>query len=371
MPTLSPEQISPEQLLGREPIEVNLEPARLMLAGKSVLVTGAAGSIGSELARRLASLNDVGRLCLVDRAETPLHNLHLELTNRTDANSSACVIGDVTDPAAMQRLFRRFKPDVVFHAAAYKHVPMMEEFPHAAIVNNLGPTCLLADLAVKSGTECFVLVSTDKAVNPTNIMGASKRAAEIYVQSLGSEPSPTRFITTRFGNVLASQGSVVPLFQQQLRCGGPLTVTHPEVRRFFMLISEACRLVLLAAALGKGGEIFAFDMGASVRIADLARRMIALGGSGAEQIVYTGLRPGEKLYEEVLTSDETTLPGPHPKIKIARVRPAKHALVLPLITDLLNCARSPVSTPMDVAAALKKLVPEFRSRNSPFCVLDS
>lgn len=369
MPTLSTKHISPEQLLGREPVEINLEPARRMLAAKSVLVTGAAGSIGSELARRLATLG-IGRLCLFDRAETPLHNLHLELTNGADSNA-VCVIGDATDPATMQRVFRQFKPDFVFHAAAYKHVPMMEEFPHAAIVNNLGSTCLLADLAVKSGTECFVLVSTDKAVNPTNIMGASKRAAEIYVQSLDSENSPTRFITTRFGNVLASQGSVVPLFEQQLSHGGPLTVTHPEVRRFFMLIPEACRLVLLAAALGKGGEIFAFDMGPSVRIADLARRMIALGGSGREQIVYTGLRPGEKLYEEVLTSDETTLPGPHPKIKIARVRHAERAAVLPLITDLLDCARSSISTPMDVAAALKKLVPEFRSRNSPFCALDS
>lgn len=357
-------EISPEQLLSRPSIEVDLAPARALVQGRRVLVTGAAGSIGSELARQLADLAP-SRLALVDQAETPLHSLQLSLPRESGAEFC---MADCASPASMRRIFSRLRPDVIFHAAAYKHVPMMEADPHAAIANNVASTKLLADLAREFKAECFVMVSTDKAVNPTNVMGASKRACELYVQALPH--SPTRFITTRFGNVLGSQGSVIPLFLRQLRSGGPLTVTHPEVRRFFMLIPEASRLVLLAAALGRGGEIFAFDMGEPVRIADLARRIITLGGNGSERIVYTGLRNGEKLYEEVLTADETTLPGPHPKIKVARVRPVEFSAVERQISELIRLADSPDSTPRELVGALKRLVPEFLSPNSPYRSLD-
>lgn len=368
------QQIDPEKLLGRAPVDVDMAPAARFIRAKRVLVTGAAGSIGSELAMQIAAFGP-SALCLADQAETPLHSLRLRFA-RLDLPEGLEVtapVVDVADRRAMTRLFESFLPEVVFHAAAYKHVPMMEDNPHSAVTNNVLSTRILADLAAASpGCGCFVLVSTDKAVNPTNVMGASKRACELYVQSLGSSPAgaATRFITTRFGNVLASQGSVIPLFLSQLAAGGPLTVTHPEVRRFFMLISEACRLVLLAAALGRGAEIFAFDMGRPVRIADLARRIIALAGNGMERIVFTGLRPGEKLYEEVLTSDEVTLPGPHPLIHVARVRPADFATIGSLTDELIATARSDSSTPMQVVAALKRLVPEFRSVNSPYSVLD-
>lgn len=358
-------EINMESLLGREPIRMDMTPAAGLIRGRRVLVSGAAGSIGSELSRQLLRL-EPERLVLLDRAETPLHDLELELAGHAAVR---VVIGDCTDEAAMRRLFAECRPEIVFHAAAYKHVPMMEHNPHAAITNNLGSTRLLADLSAGFGVDRFVMVSTDKAVNPTNVMGASKRACELYVQSQTS--SQTRFITTRFGNVLGSQGSVIPLFLRQIARGEPLTVTHPEVRRYFMLISEACRLVLLAAALGRGGEIFAFDMGEQVRIADLARRVITLCGTGRERIVFTGLRPGEKLYEEVLTSDEQTLPGPHPKIKVARVRPAERAAVEPAVGKLLALAADPESTPEGVVSALKSLVPEFRSLNSPYSALDN
>lgn len=357
-------EINMESLLGREPVSIDMTPAAELIRGRRVLVSGAAGSIGSELSRQLLRL-EPARLVILDRAETPLHDLELEL----GGDDTVCVaIGDCSDKAAMTRLFAECRPEIVFHAAAYKHVPMMERSPHAAVANNIGSTRLLADLAAAFGAERFVMVSTDKAVNPTNVMGASKRACELYVQSRSAER--TRFITTRFGNVLGSQGSVIPLFLHQIARGGPLTVTHPEVRRYFMLISEACRLVLLAAAQGHGGEIFAFDMGQQVRIADLARRVAVLYGTGLEQIVFTGLRPGEKLYEEVLTSDERTLPGPHPKIKAARVRPAERAAVEPAIDALLALAADAASSPESVVAALKRLVPEFKSRNSPYSSLD-
>ena len=270
------------------------------------------------------------------------------------------MIANCCDGAEMERVFSGFGPEIVFHAAAYKHVPMMELCPRAAIMNNVGSTKVLADLSVRYGVERFVMVSTDKAVNPTNVMGASKRACELYVQC---HPGPTRFVTTRFGNVLGSNGSVVPLFMEQLESGGPLTVTHRDVVRYFMLISEACALVILAALIGSGGEIFVFDMGQPVRIADLARRMIALWGRGHERISYIGLRPGEKLYEEVLTSDELTLPGPHPLLKIARVRQAVYSEVGPAIEELLRASRG---TDSEAVKALKRLVPEFKSKNSPF-----
>lgn len=333
-----------EKLLGREPIETDLSGVAAWMATRRVLVTGAAGSIGSELSRQLVAIG-VGELWLLDRAETPLHNLRIEL-----GVEAHFIVGDCTNARAMRKLFDRVRPQVIFHAAAYKHVPLMEENPEAAVANNVGSTKLLADLAREYGVERFVMVSTDKAVNPTSVMGATKRACELYVQSLPTEP--TRFITTRFGNVLGSQGSVVPLFMSQLH-DGVLTVTHREVRRYFMLIPEACRLVLLAATLGHGGEIFAFDMGDAVRIADLARRVITLFGRGHERIVFTGLRPGEKLYEEVLTDDEHTLPGPHPKIEVAKVRPADFDVIGPAIEALL-------SNESDVVAALHRLIPEYK-----------
>lgn len=341
------------QLLGREPIEIDLAEGAELLRGARVLVTGAAGSIGSELSRQLAALKPKA-LLLIDRAETPLHNLRLELEGKADF-----AVADCTDTVAMRRIFASLRPEIVFHAAAYKHVPLMESNPLAAISNNIGSTRILADLAREFGTERFIMISTDKAVNPTNVMGATKRACELYVQSLPAEP--TRFITTRFGNVLGSQGSVIPLFLGQLSRGEALTVTHPEVRRYFMLISEACRLVLLAATLGHGGEIFAFDMGEPVRIADLARRVITVCGHGAGRMIFTGLRPGEKLYEEVLTDDEHALPGPHPKIKIAKVRPADNLAVGREIDSLLSLASSADSTDSEARTALRKLVPEFHS----------
>lgn len=355
------------QLLSRPPVEVDMTPVRQLLDGRRVLVTGAAGSIGSELARQLADHVGNGSLWLVDQAETPLHELDLTLGGKAHVRIANCA-----DSAAMRRIMAEARPDVIFHAAAYKHVPMMERNPHAAVVNNVLATKVMADLAAACGVSRFVMISTDKAVNPTNVMGASKRACELYVQALNGSPKGghTHYITTRFGNVLGSQGSVIPLFEKQLRSGGPLTVTHREVRRFFMLISEACRLVLLAAALGNGGEIFAFDMGEPVRIADLARRIIALAGTGSERIVFTGLRPGEKLYEEVLTADEFTIPGPHDKIKVARVRPAEYSVVDKDIANLIALAQNPEASAMDVVRLLKRIVPEFRSRNSQYEILD-
>lgn len=342
------------RLLGRDPIFPDMTDAFGALSGRRILVSGAAGSIGSELSRQLSRISGV-KLCLVDQAETPLHDLSL---HKIDGRFE---IANCSDAAEMERIFSSFRPEIVFHAAAYKHVPMMERCPIAAVRNNVGSTRLLADLSVRFGVERFVMISTDKAVNPTNVMGATKRACELYVQS---HPGGTRFVTTRFGNVLGSSGSVVPLFMEQLAAGGPLTVTHREVVRYFMLISEACALVLFAAVIGRGGEIFVFDMGRPVRIADLARRIITLWGKGYEQISYTGLRPGEKLYEEVLTSDELTLPGPHPMLKIARVRPAEFDSVAPAIDSLLSLAAS--GNEAETIRALKILVPEYKSNNSPF-----
>lgn len=344
------------RLLGREPVMPDMSAVKRLMRSRRVMVTGAAGSIGSELSRQLSRMGT--ELCLIDRAETPLHHLSLQV-------KALAVPADCTDRAQMDRLMQRFRPHMLFHAAAYKHVPLMERWPDAAVANNLGSTMLLADLCCQYGVGQFVMISTDKAVNPTNVMGASKRACELYVQS---HPGPTRFVTTRFGNVLGSSGSVVPLFLGQLAAGGPLTVTHPDVVRFFMLIPEACSLVLLAAALGRGGEIFAFDMGRPVRIADLARRIIALWGKGHEKIKYTGLRPGEKLFEEVLTSDELTIAGPHEQIRCARVRPADFETVAAQCRELISLARQ--GNVESLVTLLKKAVPEYVSQNSPFAAYD-
>ena len=340
------------------------------MSGRRVLITGAAGSIGSELARQIAALGPE-ELVLVDVSETPLHSMRLSMAREFPSVRTVTVLASVASRSAMRRIFAAHRPHYVFHAAAYKHVPMMEDNPHEAVLNNVDGTRSVADLAVEFAADCFVMVSTDKAVNPTNVMGASKRIAEIYVQALGADPAhSTRFVTTRFGNVLGSNGSVIPLFMEQLAGGGPLTVTHPQVFRYFMLLPEACRLVLMAAVLGRSGRILVFDMGQPVTIAHLASRLIELYGTGREQIVYTGLRPGEKLTEELLTSDETTLPGPHPSLKVARVRPQALAQVAPQLQALVDLASQADSEAMDVVRAMKRIVKEFKSQNSPYEQLD-
>lgn len=355
-------------LLDRNPIEVDMCEIRTKLSGRRILVTGAAGSIGSELSLQLASLAPQ-RLILVDQAETPLHNLRLEMERLHPDADCVYIVADVCNARRMERIFATESPETVFHAAAYKHVPLMEENPVESVLNNVGGTRLLADLAVSYKVEKFILVSSDKAVNPTNVMGCSKRICEMYCQSLSNDnPGGCRFITTRFGNVLGSQGSVIPLFRSQIRRGGPVMVTHPDIIRYFMLIPEACALVLEAAILGNGGEIFAFDMGKPVRIVDLVRRMIALSGRFDVQIKYCGLRPGEKLYEELLTDKEQVLPSLHPKIKIAKVEPGDLRRVTAEINELLTTART-----FDAVAtvrSMKRIVPEYISNNSPFSLLD-
>ncbi|MDE6295860.1 MAG: polysaccharide biosynthesis protein, partial [Muribaculaceae bacterium] len=304
----------------------------------------------------------------------PLPDIRL-LMHKEYANVKAhTIVADISDSKLMERTFKRYKPDYVFHAAAYKHVPMMEDNPYESVVNNILGTKIIADLAVRYGTKKFVMVSTDKAVNPTNVMGCSKRICEIYVQSLdkavkdGDVQGVTQFVTTRFGNVLGSNGSVIPLFQQQIRAGGPLTVTHPDIIRFFMLIPEACKLVIEAGTLGKGGEIFVFDMGEPVKISDLAKRMIKLSGAVGIKIVYTGLRDGEKLYEEVLNDKEITLPTFHPKIKIAKVREYPFATINREIDDLIDNAAD--LTDMEIVSKMKAIVPEYKSANSRYSSLD-
>ena len=361
-----------EDLLGRDEIEINLLEISALLKGKTVLVTGAAGSIGSEICRQLAKFN-IERLVCYDMGETPMHNLRLELEEKYPYLTFTPVIGDVRSQTRLDFVFRAYHPEVVFHAAAYKHVPLMEENPCEAIRVNVFGSRNVADMAVKYGVERFVMVSTDKAVNPTNIMGCSKRLAEIYVQSLsiaiqkGEVKGKTKFITTRFGNVLGSNGSVIPRFKEQIKNGGPVTVTHPDIIRFFMTIPEACRLVLEAGTMGNGGEIFVFDMGEPVRIADLARRMIVLAGFRPDKdirIQFTGLRPGEKLYEEVLSDKENTKETPHPKINVAQVREYEYAEVAPRI-DRLNELAVAVEIP-DMVKEMKAMVPEFKSKNSVF-----
>lgn len=365
-----------EDLLGRDEIEISLEEVKAEVGGKTVLVTGAAGSIGSELCRQLAHLG-VAKLIMFDNAETPLHYLRLEFEDRFKWVKAIPIIGDVRAVERVDYVFRNFAPDMVFHAAAYKHVPLMEENPCEAVMVNVCGSMNVANKCVEYGVKKMVMVSTDKAVNPTNIMGCTKRLAEIYVQSLGlalesgSVKGDTRFITTRFGNVLGSNGSVIPRFKEQIAAGGPVTVTHPEIRRFFMTIPEACRLVLEAATLATGTHIFAFDMGKAVKIADLASRMIHLAGYEVDKdikIVYSGLRPGEKLYEEVLADKENTTPTSHQRIFKAMVREYEYKEVCETIDRLIDYAVRVEIKPM--VMLMKRTVPEFKSNMSEFQELD-
>ncbi|MDE5886414.1 MAG: polysaccharide biosynthesis protein [Muribaculaceae bacterium] len=366
-------QVNVEDLLPREKIEVDMKAAADLLQGNVVMITGAAGSIGSEMVRQIATYSP-SRLVLVDQAETPMHDIRLMMKNRWPQIKAETIVADIADRKVMERIFREHRPEYVFHAAAYKHVPMMEDNPYEAIVNNVDGTRIIADLAVKYGTRKFVMVSTDKAVNPTNVMGCSKRICEIYVQSLdkaikeGKAEGATQFVTTRFGNVLGSNGSVIPIFEEQIRKGGPVTVTHPEIIRFFMLIPEACKLVIEAGTMGKGGEIYVFDMGNPVKIADLAKRMIKLSGAKNIKIEFTGLRDGEKLYEEVLNDEEITLPTFHPKIKVAKVREYEFDEVKAEIDALV--AEASEADDMHIVAAMKRIVPEFKSQHSKYQVLD-
>lgn len=358
-----------EDLLERPPIVLDKKRIQDYIKGKVVLVTGAAGSIGSEMVRQITRFRP-NKIILFDVAETPLYELELELKETFQFFDFETVIGSVTNEYRVNRLFEAFKPQVVFHAAAYKHVPMMENNPTEAVFNNVLGTKLVADIAVKFHVEKFVMISTDKAVNPTNVMGASKRIAEIYTQTL-NYTSQTKFITTRFGNVLGSNGSVIPRFKKQIENGGPITITHPDIIRYFMTIPEACQLVLEAGAMGQGGEIFIFDMGKPVKILDLAKKMIKLSGLtyGKDiQISFTGLRPGEKLFEELLNNKENTIPTYHPKIMIAKVNEYKQEEVMPKIMELLNTL--PSHNNFRIVSIMKDIVPEFVSRNSIFEEID-
>lgn len=369
------ESIKVEDLLKRPTININSEEVQNILAKKVVLITGAAGSIGSEIVQQVAAHQPNG-IILLELAESPLHDLLMEIKPKFPSIRFIHVIADVRNQTMLEPIFKEYHPDVVFHAAAYKHVPMMEDFPPQAILTNVLGTKNVADLAIKYGVQRFIMVSTDKAVNPTNVMGASKRIAEIYVQSLflklAKENSEcTKFITTRFGNVLGSNGSVVPFFKKQIAQGGPITVTHPDIIRYFMTIPEASRLVLEAATLGNGGEIFIFDMGQPVKISDLAKNMIRLAGyvPGKDiEIVYTGLRPGEKLYEELLNQKELTVPTTHEKILVAKVREYDYDTVSILIDKLIHSAQEGKTFP--TVQIMKEIVPEYKSKNSVYEQLD-
>lgn len=370
-PTLK--EVSIEDLLPRDEICVDLESVAESLRGKRILITGSAGSIGSEIVRQVASFSP-SSLMLIDSAETPQHDIRRMMAHDFPSVPCATVVTSITKADRMENIFKTFLPEYVFHAAAYKHVPMMEDNPCESIQNNVLGTKILADLSVKYGVRRFVMVSTDKAVNPTNVMGCSKRICEVYVQSLnkaerdGVVKGQTQFITTRFGNVLGSNGSVIPIFERQIKAGGPVTVTDPNIIRYFMLIPEACELVLEAGTKGEGGEIFVFDMGKPVRIADLARRMIELSGAKDVAIKYTGLRDGEKLYEEVLSESEATKPSFHEKIRIACVREYDWSDVSREIDALI--AQSHTYDDMAVVASMKRLVPEYISNHSKYTVLD-
>ena len=365
-------EIQIEDLLQRDPIEIDIHKVASHLEGKRVMITGAAGSIGSEIMRQVASFNPY-KLILIDQAETPLHDIRLELQDRWRDIDAETIIADISNTTRMEGIFREYKPQYIFHAAAYKHVPMMEDNVSESIQINVFGTRTLADLAVKYGAEKFVMISTDKAVNPTNVMGCSKRICEIYVQSLAKKLQKdgghvTQFITTRFGNVLGSNGSVIPRFRDQIQRGGPVTVTHPEIIRYFMTIPEACRLVLEAGSMGNGGEIYIFDMGKPVKIVDLAKRMISLSGRTDVKIEFTGLRHGEKLYEELLNVKELTKPTYHEKIMIANVCEYDYDEVKERIQNLIDVSYT--YDQMKIVAAMKDIVPEFISKNSCFEALD-
>jgi FlaA1/EpsC-like NDP-sugar epimerase len=367
--------INIEELLERESIKLDNYNVREEIKGRKVLVTGAAGSIGSELVRQVLYYNPE-LIVLVDQAESDLFEIENELRQKKGTLKIFPIIADVTNEDRMESLFEEFKPDIIFHAAAYKHVPMMEKNPSEAINCNINGTKILADLSVKYNTEKFVMISTDKAVNPSNVMGASKRIAEMYVQSLNNylrekNPDATKFITTRFGNVLGSNGSVIPVFKKQIDRGGPITVTHPDITRFFMTIPEACQLVLEAGAMGEGGEIFIFDMGKSIKIVDLAKKMVQLSGLevGRDiEIVFTGLRSGEKLYEEILSSHENSLPTYHHKILIAKTREETYSVVRKNIELLVNSVHD--RDELKLVGIMKYIVPEFKSNSSKFEALD-
>ena len=364
---MSLHEVSVEDLLPRDEIRVDMKSVAELLTGTTVLITGAAGSIGSEIVRQVASYKPANMI-LIDQAESPEHDIRLMMARDYPDVPALTIVTSISRKTRMDTLFRKYRPDYVFHAAAYKHVPMMEDNPSEAVLNNIYGTKVIADLSVKYGVKKFVMISTDKAVNPTNVMGCSKRICEIYVQSLNNTQTATQFITTRFGNVLGSNGSVIPLFKEQIKRGGPVTVTDENIVRFFMLIPEACKLVLEAGTKGNGGEIFVFDMGKPVKIVDLAKRMIRLSGAKNVEIKFTGLRPGEKLYEEVLSDLEGTKPTFHEKIRVAEVRAADFEKVSKQIDELVEISKQYDN--MATVKKMKEIVPEYKSKNSEYEVLD-
>ena len=366
-------EVEIEDLLPRDKIEVDMNAIGVLLEGKKILITGAAGSIGSEMVRQVARF-EPAEMVLIDQAETPMHDIRLMMAKEFPQIKNWTIVTSIANQPHMERIFAEHCPDYVFHAAAYKHVPMMEDNPAIAVQNNIYGTRVIADLAVKYGTKKFVMISTDKAVNPTNVMGCSKRICEIYCQSLnqaiveGKVKGCTQFVTTRFGNVLGSNGSVIPIFKEQIKKGEPITVTHPDIIRYFMLIPEACRLVLEAGTMGKGGEIFVFDMGRPVKIVDLAKRMIKLSGAQNVEIKFSGLRPGEKLYEELLSTKENTKPTHHPKIMVAQVREYDYDTAK--VNEERLLAASETFDDMAIVKIMKEIVPEYKSQHSKYQELD-